>query len=397
MAHRIIQIHVGLGMLLLLGVHAAIAADRGAVKRGAAAKRTMAPRHARTGTTSRQRLPLPIIEPDWNKVRKNWDKVKHRLPAQQRTIDWKKARVEYKAAVTQMRKEIDKTLKARVSAFEQERKTRQARAARDLKRTAPRVLSLTKKFDARRGTAPHIYNVEPESGEPGDSILLTGNGWLTASDTKVYFTLPGDNGTYGATSCALGGKKIEAEYAEVLNRKQRVVRLPEQIEGIKLPHFRGVVYAERPDTTRSRRPFKLKPRIVIESIFANLDLCDICEADSTLAPPVADTTNLERGYVCHAHDGVAALFAGAKGDDRFFKTTQLKNGWLVDDAYIWSLKPSTIILGLLFGDCKVSVKEYRKGTTSPYVRTHWWWDVPVYGVMYEIEITAKGPVGIPPI
>jgi hypothetical protein len=87
------------------------------------------------------------------------------------------------------------------------------------------------------------------------------------------------------------------------------------------------------------------------------------------------------------HNGGDDLF-GHRGDDLFYKTKALINGWLVDSVVV------QICSDCVFHNANAYVAESHVGTPTPYVKVHWWMDA-ASGVEYKLIITIKGPKGMP--
>jgi hypothetical protein len=83
---------------------------------------------------------------------------------------------------------------------------------------------------------------------------------------------------------------------------------------------------------------------------------------------------------------------GHKAEDRFYLTTALKNGWIVDSVAV-VLQPCDDVIYSCNG-VGAYVVDSRVGTNSPYVDVHWWMDA-FKGLGYQVVVNVKGPVGVP--
>jgi hypothetical protein len=158
--------------------------------------------------------------------------------------------------------------------------------------------------------------------------------------------------------------------------------------------YQGQLYVTRGQLRSAPVPFQFFPALD----FVQLSLgCDNPQAsitpidygcpykkDNWLFPPPDNPNN----WVVHT--GLEDL-SGHKAEDRFYLTTVLKNGWVVDSVAIdsWNFKAAD-------GgpDGGAYIVESRVGTNSPYVDVHWWTDA--FGVVsYHVVVNIRGPRGLP--
>ena len=104
------------------------------------------------------------------------------------------------------------------------------------------------------------------------------------------------------------------------------------------------------------------------------------------------------GNVCHPACRMGAsldLLVGHRGDDIFFRTATLKNGWKVYQVYLVHVQGNDDLQGpWIDGSADATITEARVGTDSPYVSVHWWNDA--FGFLaYLPRIVIAGPKGVP--
>jgi hypothetical protein len=90
------------------------------------------------------------------------------------------------------------------------------------------------------------------------------------------------------------------------------------------------------------------------------------------------------------HFGAGSLF-GSRGDDQFYLSTRLTNGWTVSSAYLIGFDGAAVYT---YGNANAYISEFRQGTDSPYVKVHWWMDA-FSSVDYDLRVVISGPKGVP--
>jgi hypothetical protein len=85
-----------------------------------------------------------------------------------------------------------------------------------------------------------------------------------------------------------------------------------------------------------------------------------------------------------------SFFFGLKGDDHFYRSVQLKNGWVVDTAYVESVYFPDRMWPPNKADAYVS--EYHPGTPTALLQIHWWTE-PSNEIGYIPHLVAVGPKG----
>ncbi len=94
------------------------------------------------------------------------------------------------------------------------------------------------------------------------------------------------------------------------------------------------------------------------------------------------------------HDGTWDVW-GHKAEDKFYVSTVLRNGWVVDSVSVLNPSPGTACAPYCPWDgAGASVADSRVGTNSPYVDVHWWTDAGHY-LEYDVVVNIKGPKGVP--
>jgi hypothetical protein len=81
-------------------------------------------------------------------------------------------------------------------------------------------------------------------------------------------------------------------------------------------------------------------------------------------------------------------YLGFKGDDEFFKNTQLKNGWTVQTVFFEGHGDG------IYASGNASLLEHRTGTASLYAKVHWWYEPTGYAT-YRLGYVIEGPKGVP--
>jgi len=79
---------------------------------------------------------------------------------------------------------------------------------------------------------------------------------------------------------------------------------------------------------------------------------------------------------------------GRTGDDIFFQSHQLKNGWVLDSVNLSLGRAPDKSNGAQIG-------ADRGGSSSPFVDIHWWDSSPLGSASYAMAIYIHGPAGVP--
>jgi len=214
-----------------------------------------------------------------------------------------------------------------------------------------------------------IKSLSVTQGEPDDPIMISGTAFGSVAG-EVHFVV------------APNMDVIQKNF--IWNDTQIFTSIPRPTSGV--PAFNGALYVKRGDNSVSNMvPFTFIPlterRIIsipappTDSILPRDDYFEIYP-----------DWNLAKGiYRCNC-----AMFWNPSGEDQFFRTTVLKNGWKV-------YAPPTLQTQFAYGlGGGAFVLNSPVGTNSPYVDVHWWVDVAfpfcsTYG--YSFVMYIEGPQG----
>ena len=206
---------------------------------------------------------------------------------------------------------------------------------------------------------PAIASLSVGQGQPGDPVMIAGAGF--ASGGEVHFIIN-------------PGRDVAARI-DFWSDTQLFVSVP---DAAGVLGFNGQVYIVRAqDNVKSNLvPFRFNPALEQRMIGCN---------------PITPDRLIQGEYQytflvkCVEHNGAGDFF-GAKGNDEFFRTSKLRNGWIVAAV---DVKPSYI-----YGVSGAYDSGNRVGTDSPYVNVRWWrnW---FSSVAYVFSVTIVGPKGVP--
>ena len=204
---------------------------------------------------------------------------------------------------------------------------------------------------------PAIASMSVTQGQPGDPVMITGSAFSNDGGEVHFIINP--------------GKDVLAR-VDFWSDTQLFLTVPDA-SGIL--GFNGQAYMVRgSDKVKSNLvPFRFNPGLEPRQITGT--------GDRALAWPfVEDSSATTIKHVSYS------FFWGHKGDDVFFLSTKLKNGWVVDSA---SVSPSCSKSGV-----GAYVGELRPGTDSPYLKVHWWIN-PMGCLYYGFGVVVIGPKGVP--
>lgn len=231
-------------------------------------------------------------------------------------------------------------------------------------RTAPSVRTTSSGGDQTAGSgaapppaAPQITYLSTNHGQPKDPILITGSGFGSTQGQVHFIINPGVD------------KIAPVDY---WSDTQIMAYVPD-VSGIS--GFSGQMYIQQTGGQKSALAgFQFNPTL------------DFAELRPTINGPDqrVDQTDLDI-YESYAHTGAGDLF-GHKADDLFYLTTTLKNGWVVDSV--------NVAVTFIYGNANAYTTEARVGTSSPYLKVHWWTDA-FSSVYYTPVVTIRGPLGLP--
>jgi hypothetical protein len=208
---------------------------------------------------------------------------------------------------------------------------------------------------------PVINSLSVAQGQPGDPVMITGSGF--AAGGEVHFIIN-------------PGQDVVA-HADIWSDTQVFVDVPDA-SGIL--GYNGEAYVIRAgDNVRSNLvPFHFNPGVEFRDLRSTLD--------RVLQDPF-------NGFVSTTGDIYRDnfnMFAGFQGNDVLFVSTQLKNGWVVEDA------SSSCIPTLCNGGAYALVVP--RGSSAAATTVHWWIESSgIYeSVMdYTFAVRIMGPKGVP--
>jgi hypothetical protein len=209
---------------------------------------------------------------------------------------------------------------------------------------------------------PTIVSLDTSSGSPGTQVLITGSGFGAAPGGEVHFMVAPGKDLHGSVS--------------YWSDAQIVVGVP-SLTGVG--PFAGQLYV-RSGTTNSRLvPFRFEPA---------LDYAILPITTDRMVGGVVGPSSIR-------HEG----WPGIKGDDEFFLHTTLKNGWVLDEAYVANPYNGAIHLpDFIDGHGEAYVSVAATGSSAPRIKVHWWAEVNgfyVVSVTYWPVVVIRGPKGLP--
>jgi hypothetical protein len=212
---------------------------------------------------------------------------------------------------------------------------------------------------------PSIASLSVNAGQPGDPVLIAGGGF---------------GATAGEVRFIVGqGKELVAPMMS-WSDTQIFVAVP---EASGLQAFAGQLYVRRAGGQSRLVPFQFNPSIEVREIRPFPDRRECLIRGGELGSHWG-------GHV--RHDFGSALF-GTKDYDEFFQARQLRNGWTVREVV---LQPHEVFATTLFGARGgVDVAEWRPGSSSPYVKLHWWVDGLSVLRYRTPAVVIAGPRGVP--
>jgi hypothetical protein len=240
-----------------------------------------------------------------------------------------------------------------------------SKATKDAKDTPPAGIS-----------DPVIATLSISAGQPGDPVLITGSGF-SGTAGEVHFIVA-------------NGRDLIAPISG-WNDGQIFAAVPD-VDGLQA--FNGQVYVRRGGANSRFMPFQFNPALEYRSLAFTNDRIIPGGGYVTNRPAANASLPGSIGGIRVDHDGVTDLF-GAGGEDQFFLTTRLRNGWVVDSAHISNGLDLDDRPGPWFwGNASAYITECRNGTDSPYLKIRWWregWSE----VLYTPIMLIRGPKGVP--
>jgi hypothetical protein len=225
----------------------------------------------------------------------------------------------------------------------------------------------TKDAPAAGTSDPVVAALSISAGQPGDPLLITGSGF-SGTTGEVHFIVA-------------NGRDVMAPISG-WNDGQIFTAVPD-VSGLQA--FNGQVYVRRGGASSRFVPFQFNPALEYRSLTITTDRI-ITGADS-----YAYYRPLGIGIV---HDGSGDLF-GARGEDQYFLVARLRNGWVVDSAYLSNYVTAVDRPGpWSWHNASAYITEYRGGTDSPYLKIRWWREG-FSEVIYTPNLIIRGPKGVP--
>jgi len=245
-----------------------------------------------------------------------------------------------------------------------------------------------------------ISSLSAAHGQPGDSIVITGSAFgENICAIQAHFVVnPGmdliDYLSYNGYYACDDGVPIG---------NQLTVKVP-AFSGVTA--YDGQVYLTLNGQKSASLPFHFEPTLDFVQLAPPCNAPDAKIANVNFQCPFWEPPDWDN--VITIHDGIGidppltGDFLGHKGEDLFYPSMTLKNGWVVDSVSILSnANPSTI--GSVTTCCNASyvgngsnayVLISTVGSPSPFVDVHWWTDA-FSRVQYQLYVTIKGPLGVP--
>jgi hypothetical protein len=212
-----------------------------------------------------------------------------------------------------------------------------------------------------RGLNPSITRVNKNEGQPKTQLIIEGTGFGPGGE--VVFQL-GPNVT---------GTGIVEAWADTL-----VVANVPDASGL-LP-YQGTITIRVGQMLSNAVPFKFTPVQEPREIRSTQGDISIAQPGTVIAGSIVDRVE-------HPNTSFGGL-AGNKGNDIFFPTRQLSNGWVVHEIKL-KVDPCS------YPDCRGAyVADSRVGTPLPFFNVRWWHEVFV-GSRYSFTLWIVGPRGVP--
>jgi hypothetical protein len=212
-------------------------------------------------------------------------------------------------------------------------------------------------------TTPVITSLSVQQGQPGDPVMINGSNF-GGGPGEIHFVIA-------------NGKDVKAT-GTIWSDGQIFTAVPDGPDATGLLGFNGTVYIKRaPDGKISNLVgFRFEPALRRRDIGCS---------------PVTPDRRIqgEHQYTflvpCVEQNGAGDLF-GAKGNDEFYLSTKLSNGWVVNSVDVRQT--------YRFGTSGAYNWADRAGTDSPYVNVRWWRNT-FSSVAYTFTVTIIGPRGVP--
>jgi hypothetical protein len=244
--------------------------------------------------------------------------------------------------------------------FEQQQLQRIAAERAQNQALISRLLPKSGAMVRSRGLTPSITRINKSEGQPKSQLIIEGTSFGPGGE--VVFQLgPGITGT-----------GIVEAWADTVV----VVDVPDA-SGL-LP-YQGTIAIRVGQTLSNSLPFKFIPVQEVREIHST-------RGDLSIAQP-GTVTSSTWDKIEHANNSFMQL-SGNKGNDIFFPTRPLSNGWIVQD-----IKPK--VDPCAYPDCRGAyVADSRIGTPLAFFNMRWWHEALV-GARYWFSLWIVGPRGVP--
>jgi hypothetical protein len=233
-----------------------------------------------------------------------------------------------------------------------------------------------------RGITPVIDRLNKNQGQPKDQVIVYGRNFGTGGEVRFQV---GPN--------IRGNGVVEAWSDTVV-----VVDVP---DASGLLQFDGNISISTGQVQSNALPFRFVPVPEVREIRSTRGDISIAQPGSVIAGQnrpadkapdpqgVGVSGSGGGGWERITHDNTTFMqLGGSKGNDIFFPTTRLQNGWVVQD-----IKPKAEGCGTPF--CTgVIVVDSRMGTDTPFFNVRWWYDA-LANLKYRFSIWIVGPRGVP--
>jgi hypothetical protein len=213
---------------------------------------------------------------------------------------------------------------------------------------------------------PIINSLSVAQGQPGDPVVITGAGFATGGE--VHFIIN-------------PGQDVVA-HVDIWSDTQVFAEVPDA-SGIL--GFNGQAYVIRAgDKVHSNFvPFHFNPGVEFRDLRSTMD--------RALQNPVMDSPANE---ILRYNDNP---FTGFQNNDVLFASAQLKNGWVVEDAFVYC-EYSRQGYNMCFGGAYPLIVP--RGSSSLATTVHWWIETAPYGsgssfLDYTFAVRIMGPKGVP--
>jgi hypothetical protein len=212
-------------------------------------------------------------------------------------------------------------------------------------------------------TTPVITSLSVTQGQPGDPVMINGSSFGSGAG-EIHFVIA-------------NGKDVKAPVT-IWSDGQVFTSVPDGPDATGLLGFNGTVYVKRTADGKMSNlvGFRFEPALRHRDI-----ACSPVTPDRRIQGEHQYTFLVP----CVEQNGAGDLF-GAKGNDEFYLTTKLTNGWVVSLVDVRQT--------YRYGTSGAYTWADRAGTDSPYVNVRWWRNT-FSSVAYTFTVTIIGPRGVP--